>query len=193
MGMINGVFKVNFTGDDLRRSNTISDIFSIIYLQMLCVAGMLYPLHALNLNMLNVQGRSDLFLKLEIILKALAIPVIIIGVLFGIRIMIIGMIFNSFAAYYLNSYWSGKFIGYSMKKQVKDITPSFLLAAGMVIAVFIMVYFLKTSPLVTLILQVILRAVLFFGFCELTKMTDYIYMKQIVLKSVFKRNLYLII
>ncbi len=103
---------------------------SIIYLQMLCFAGMLYPLHALNLNMLKVQGRSDLFLRLEIIKKALAIPVIIIGILFGIRIMIIGMIFNSFVAYYLNSYWSGKFIDYSMKQQVKDIMPSFLLAAG---------------------------------------------------------------
>jgi len=161
---------------------------SIIYLQMLCFAGMLYPLHALNLNMLKVQGRSDLFLKLEIIKKALAIPVIIIGVLFGIKIMIIGMIFNSFVAYYLNSYWSGKFIGYSMKKQVIDITPSFLLAAGMAIAVFIMGYFLKTSYLITLILQVILGAVLVFGFCELSKMPDYIYIKQIVVEKVFRRR-----
>ena len=42
---------------------------SIIYLQMLCFVGMMYPLHVLNLNMLNVQGRSDLFLRLEIIKK----------------------------------------------------------------------------------------------------------------------------
>jgi len=161
---------------------------SIIYLQLLSFAGLLYPLQALNLNMLKVQGRSDLFLKLEIIKKILAVPVIILGVLFGIKIMIIGMIFHSFAAYYLNSYWSGKFIGYSMKKQVKDIIPSFMLAAGMAIAVFIMGYFLETSSLVTLILQVILGAVLVFGFCELTKMPDYIYIKQIVVEKVFRRK-----
>ncbi len=52
----------------------------IIYLQMLCFVGIMYPLHALNLNMLKVQGRSDLFLRLEIIKKSLAIPVILIGI-----------------------------------------------------------------------------------------------------------------
>lgn len=100
---------------------------SVIYLQMLCFVGMFYPLHALNLNMLQVQGRSDLFLRLEIIKKSLAIPVIIIGVIWGIKIMILGMIVNTFIAYYLNSYWSGSFIGYSFLEQIKDIFPSFFL------------------------------------------------------------------
>ncbi|WP_199898572.1 lipopolysaccharide biosynthesis protein [Prolixibacter bellariivorans] len=59
---------------------------AIIYLQMLCFVGMFYPLHALNLNMLQVQGRSDLFLKLEIIKKILAIPTIIIGVYWGLKL-----------------------------------------------------------------------------------------------------------
>lgn len=60
---------------------------SIVYLQMLCFVGMMYPLHALNLNMLQVSGRSDLFLKLEVIKKILAIPTIVIGVIWGIKIM----------------------------------------------------------------------------------------------------------
>ena len=92
---------------------------SIIYLQLLCFDGMMYPLHALNLNMLQVQGRSDLFLKLEIIKKIIAIPTIIIGVFWGIKIMILGLILNSFIAYYINSYWSGKHIDYSVSQQVK--------------------------------------------------------------------------
>ena len=71
---------------------------------MLCFVGMMYPLHALNLNMLQVQGRSDLFLKLEIIKKIIAIPTIIIGIYWGIKIMIIGMMVNTLVAYYLNSY-----------------------------------------------------------------------------------------
>ena len=69
---------------------------SVVYLQMLCFAGMLYPLHALNLNMLNVQGRSDLFLKLEIIKKIIAMPVIMAGIFCGIKAMIGGMIILSF-------------------------------------------------------------------------------------------------
>jgi len=101
----------------------------IIYLQLLCFVGMMYPLHALNLNMLKVQGRSDLFLKLEIIKKILAVPVVIIGVMFGIKAMIMGMMVLTQIAYFLNSYWSGRFIEYSMKNQVKDILPSFILAA----------------------------------------------------------------
>ena len=102
----------------------------VIYLQMLCFVGMFYPLHALNLNMLQVEGRSDLFLRLEIIKKALAIPIIVIGVIWGIKIMILGMIVNTLIAYYLNSYWSGRFIGYSFLEQIKDILPSFLLAVS---------------------------------------------------------------
>lgn len=100
---------------------------AIIYLQMLCFVGMMYPLHALNLNMLQVQGRSDLFLKLEVIKKIIAIPTIVIGVFFGIKMMIVGMMVNTLIAYYLNSYWSGVKIGYSFKQQVKDILPSFSL------------------------------------------------------------------
>jgi len=64
------------------------------FLQLFCFEGMLYPLHALNLNMLQVEGRSDLFLRLEIIKKLLAAPIIIIGIFLGIKIMLIGMILN---------------------------------------------------------------------------------------------------
>jgi len=161
---------------------------SIVYLQLLCFANMLYPLHAINLNMLKVQGRSDLFLRLEIIKKSLAIPVIIIGILFGIRIMILGMIFNSLTAYYLNSYWSGKFINYSLKQQVKDITPSFVLATGMAMLVFLTGYFLKTPYFLTLMLQISVGAIFVFLICELTKMRDYLYMKQIIIEKVFRRR-----
>lgn len=160
---------------------------SIIYLQLFCFASMLYPLHALNLNMLKVKGRSDLFLKLEIIKKLLAIPVIVIGVVFGIKYMIIGLIFNSFIGYFLNSYWSGKLIGYSSMDQVKDITPSFLLSAGMALMVYGIGHVLDISQLLTLILQTISGAIIFFSISELIKMKDYIYLKQIVLQRRIKK------
>lgn len=156
---------------------------AVIYLQMLCFVGMFYPLHALNLNMLQVQGRSDLFLRLEIIKKILAVPVIIIGIFYGIKIMIMGMMVLTLIAYYLNSFWSGKFIGYSFLEQVKDILPSFLLAALVGAAVFVIGNLLQISPFNTLVIQVITGACLTFVLCELFKMPDYLFIKKIVLEK----------
>ncbi len=159
---------------------------SIIYLQMLSFVGMMFPLQALNLNMLQVCGRSDLFLKLEIIKKILAVPVIIIGVIWGIKIMIVGMILNSFVAYYLNSYWSGKFIGYSLKQQVVDILPSFFLALSMSVSVYILGLVLPFNYLWILITQIVAGATFIFLFCEISQFKDYIFVKKILLEKIIK-------
>jgi len=161
---------------------------SIIYLQMLCIVGMMYPLHALNLNMLQVSGRSDLFLKLEFIKKTLAVPIIFIGLFWGIKIMIAGMIVNNFISYYLNSYWSGRFIGYSFKEQVVDILPSFFLALSMGMSVFILGMVLPFNPLMLLIFQILAGAAFIFLFCELTKFSDYLFIKQLVVEKLNERK-----
>ena len=152
----------------------------IIYLQMLCFVGMLYPLHALNLNMLNVQGRSDLFLRLEIIKKVLAVPIIVIAVFWGIKAMIFGMMLLSLIAYYLNSYWSGRLIGYSFIEQIKDILPSFMLALIMSSIVFAEGLLIPLPPLPLLIIQLITGAVLTFGLCEGFRFKDYLYIKSMI-------------
>jgi teichuronic acid exporter len=161
---------------------------SVIYLQMLCFVGMFYPLQALNLNMLKVQGRSDLFLRLEIIKKTLAIPTIIAGILFGIKVMILGMLVNTLISYYLNSYWSGKFIGYSTAQQIRDIVPSFFVAAVMGIIVFVIGYYLNTSNLLKLIVQIIIGAAFTIGISELIKLDDYLFIKEIVFEKVLKKK-----
>ncbi|MCK3685174.1 lipopolysaccharide biosynthesis protein [Maribellus sp. YY47] len=157
---------------------------AVIYLQMLCFEGMFYPLHALNLNMLQVQGRSDLFLRLEIIKKILAIPTIVIGIFWGIKMMIGGMIVNSFIAYYLNSYWSGKMIGYSFSQQVKDIFPSLLLALLMAATLFIIGNFLELSPISELIIQVLSGIVFIFAIGEISRFKDYIYLKSLIFEKI---------
>ena len=156
---------------------------SIIYLQMLCFVGMMYPLHALNLNMLQVSGRSDLFLKLEVIKKILAVPTIIIGVIWGIKAMIAGMMVNTVVAYYLNSYWSGKFIGYSFKQQIMDILPSFGLALLMALLVYMLGILLPFSYLWILIIQIIAGTIFILIFCEITQFRDYIFIKEIVFEK----------
>jgi O-antigen/teichoic acid export membrane protein len=159
---------------------------AVIYLQMLCFVGMFHPLHALNLNMLQVQGRSDLFLKLEIIKKILAVPIIIIGIIFGIKIMILGMMVNTTIAYYLNSYWSGKMLGYSFFQQVKDILPSLAVASVMSASVFGLNFIGINSPLLLLVIQIITGAILTILICELTNLNDYKFIKSTILDKLFK-------
>lgn len=159
---------------------------SVIYLQMLCFVGMFYPLHALNLNMLKVLGRSNLFLRLEIIKTLLAIPVIIIGILYGIKIMILGMLINTIIAYYLNSFWSGKLIGYSSFEQVKDIFPSFLLAFTVAAIVYIIGNIIELSNILILVTQIITGAVLTFIIAEIFKINSYLYLKEIVFNKLGK-------
>lgn len=153
---------------------------SVIYLQLLCFVGMFYPVSAINLDMLNVLGRSDLFLKLEVIKKTIAIPIIVTGVFLGIKIMIAGMIIISIIAYYLNSYYSGKFIGYSLAEQIKDLLPAFLLSAFVNGIVFLAGLLISAPTVVILILQLISGAVLAIGLCELLKFKDYMYLRGIV-------------
>lgn len=159
---------------------------SIIYLQMLSFVGMMYPLHALNLNMLQVSGRSDLFLKLEIIKKILAVPIIIIGIIWGIKIMIAGMMLNALIAYYLNSYWSGRFIDYSFKQQVADIFPSFILALSMGVGVYLLGLALPFNPLFKFITQTLAGTAFIFLFCEITKFKDYIFIKELLVEKWIK-------
>ena len=155
---------------------------AVIYLQMLCFVGMFYPLHALNLNMLQVQGRSDLYLRLEIIKKILSVPIIILGVFYGIKTMIFGMIINTIIAFYINSYFSGKMLGYSSLQQLKDISPSFIIASLVGGGVFILNFLGIKSVLLLLIIQVITGAILTVVICELTRFSDYRYIKAIFFK-----------
>jgi O-antigen/teichoic acid export membrane protein len=160
---------------------------AVIYLQLLTFVGMTYPLHALNLNMLQVQGRSDLFLRLEIIKKLIAIPTIIIGVYFGIKIMILGMWVNTLIAYYLNSYWSGRMINYPMREQVMDILPGFGIAVAMGGIVILAGWLIPVSFLLKMIIQLILGTFVTFFLCEFFKPEAYLELRQIILKNMLKR------
>ncbi|HQF43236.1 MAG TPA: lipopolysaccharide biosynthesis protein [Ignavibacteriaceae bacterium] len=156
---------------------------AVIYLQLLCFVGMLYPLHALNLNMLNVLGRSDLFLKLEIIKKILAVPVIIIGIYYGIIALIISMFIISLVSYYLNSYWSGTLIGYPMKEQIYDILPAFLLAVLISTIIFVTGSLINLPNPWILLIQILTGTVLFIIISESVKLQDYLYIKSIVIEK----------
>ncbi len=160
---------------------------TVIYLQLLCFVGMFYPLHAINLNMLQVKGRSDLFLKIEILKKILAIPIIVLGIHYGIKAMIYGMILHSLICLFLNGFWSGRLVGYSISNQIKDIFPSFILALIMSSIVFTEGLIFSYSALSLLIVQVISGAIITMIFCECFNIRAYNNIKEI-LRPYLSRN-----
>ena len=142
------------------------------YLPLICISGSLYPLHAINLNMLQVQGRSDLFLGLEIVKKAIAIGPLMVGAFIGIMPMLFTNVLTSIIAFFLNSHYSGKFLGYSSWMQVKDVAPSY----GIAIIVSLSVYFFKYLPIsywIILPIQLIIGTVTFITLCRVVKMEEY--------------------
>ncbi|MUK67952.1 lipopolysaccharide biosynthesis protein [Aliivibrio fischeri] len=90
-------------------------------MSLLCIGYMLYPIHAINLNLLQVKGRSDLFLKLEIIKKIITTIVLIITVPLGIKAICIGMVIQSYLALFINTYYTGKLSSLTMFKQFKSL------------------------------------------------------------------------
>lgn len=101
---------------------------AVPYFQILCANGVLYPIHGYNLQILNVKGRSDLFLKLEIIKKILVVVVILISFQFGIFGLLYGSVTTSLICFFINAYYSGKFINYTAWQQTKDLLPIILLS-----------------------------------------------------------------
>lgn len=155
------------------------------YLPVICMVGALYPLHALNLNMLQVQGRSDLFLSLEIIKKILGIAPLVIGALMGVLPLLYATLAVSMISFFLNSYFPGKMMHYSPCKQLCDITPSFLVAATMAISV----YFLKFLPLsywIVLPVQIVSGAALFFTLCIVFRIEEYHELKTLAMPYIHK-------
>ena len=102
--------------------------FSAKLLQILCFAQMWYPVHTLNLNLLQIKGRSDLFLRLEIIKKIIGIAIICISIPLGIIAMCYFNILSSIICLIINTYYTGKLINVGFLKQMRDITPTLVLS-----------------------------------------------------------------
>lgn len=149
-----------------------------VYLPLICISGSLYPLHAINLNMLQVQGRSDLFLGLEVIKKIIGLAPLTVCIIWGILPMLYVNLLTGSIAFFLNSYYSGKLIGYSSWMQVKDIAPSYAVAIAMALSVFFLKY-LPVSFWVILPMQLVLGLFVFFIICNATKMREYEELKNL--------------
>jgi len=102
---------------------------AVPYFQLLCLSGVLYPVHSYNLNILNVKGRSDLFLRLEVIKKIIIGAGIACAIPFGIYGLLYFQLISTVIAYFINTYYSGRMIKYGAGRQFIDIFPTIALAA----------------------------------------------------------------
>lgn len=157
------------------------------YLQVLVFSACLYPLHAINLNMLQVAGRSDLFLKLEIVKKIIAIGPILLGVFISIEWMLWGWVATGLISYWLNSMFSGRMIGYGSLAQLRDIAPSFGVAFVMM-AVLYALTLTGLPPVALLAVQLLAGAGITIGLCELLRLEEYYELKNIVLGLIRRRK-----
>lgn len=110
-------------------------------LQIAVFSGMWYPIHLLNLNLLQVKGRSDLFLRLEIIKKIIGILVILITIPLGIKAMCYGSVVSSTLCLAINTHYTKKLIGIGLIRQSRDFMASLLLSLVMFMACRAIIYF----------------------------------------------------
>lgn len=159
---------------------------AVYFLQIICFSGMLYPLHAINLNILQVKGRSDLFLNLEIIKKIIAVGPIILGIVYGIEYMLWGGVLTSFIAYFLNSYYSANLINYPTNEQLKDILPTFVISF-VVASIMWGLSLWNISAYILLPIQILTGILLALFIYEKLHLDEYSEVKQLVL-SALKRK-----
>lgn len=109
---------------------------SVPYFRLFCIIGMIYPISNLNLNILRVKGRADILLNLTVVKLTLSVITIAITVQFGILVLVIGQVLLTTIAYFLNSFFAGRFIDYGTRKQIIDMLPYIFVTAVLGIVVF---------------------------------------------------------
>ncbi len=128
---------------------------AIPYLQIMCFAMMWYPVHAINLNLLEVKGRSDLFLRIEIIKKIIGVSVLFITIPMGIIYLIIGSVFSSLVSLVINTHYTSKLLKLGFWTQMRDLFPTLLLSLFMGVVVFCSSLLFQDMYLIQLLVGII--------------------------------------
>ena len=144
--------------------------------------GMWYPIHAINLNLLQVKGRSDLFLRLEMIKKIIGVSILTLSIPFGLMFMCYSSIATSIICLFINTYYTGKLINVGFFVQVRDLCGTFFVSLTM----FGVVYFvcnLFGGCLIQLSLGVVVGCLFFFLITFLFRFKEVDYLKNLLKKE----------
>ncbi len=116
---------------------------SIILLQLLCIEGIMFPIDKLNLILLQVKGRSDLFLKIEVFKKIIITLTLFITFSISVKAMVIGLVIGSFIGLFLNTYYTKKIFNYGLLEQLKDFSLTLVVSLIMAISVIGITFFIS--------------------------------------------------
>lgn len=157
---------------------------SVPYFQVLAIAGILYPIHVYNLNILKVKGRTDLILKLQLIKKVLFVLVLIISVSFGMMGIVWGQVIYSVLALFINSYYTEKLLDYKISSQILDLLPAFMLSfAVMVVFYFVDNLFMnELTDIFRICLDTIGFGLLYLVGVHIFKFREISYLKNLIIK-----------
>jgi len=158
-------------------------IEAVPYFQILCLAGMFYPIHAFNLNVFKVYGRSNLFLRLEIIKKAITVICLVIGFQFGIIGLVWSSVISNYLSLFVNTYYSSDLINYSSKDQFLDMLPTLLISSLMhVLVALTLANVGDLNLLMQVVLGVAMGAIFYFIVNKVFKTEPLIYLLTLIKK-----------
>ena len=142
---------------------------AVPFLQIFCLVYAFWPIHTANLQAINALGRSDIFLKLEIIKKILGLAILIVSIRYGVYAIALGSSISGLVSLFINTYPNKKLLNYSIKEQGLDILPSLMIALLMGVIVHC-ISFLNLSVWLMLIIQILSGAVIYMGTAYLLKL-----------------------
>ncbi len=143
------------------------------FLQVLALAGVFWPLHVINLNLIKSRGRSDLFFRLEIIKKVIGLTFLIVAAQISMMAMAWSHVFVGFICYFINAAYSGRLAAYPIKDQVRDMSPYLAVAGIMLVAVWSVAFFAPFSSPLLLAIQIVFGAALYVWLCHSFKLTAF--------------------
>lgn len=146
----------------------------IPYIQLLCISGAVYPLSLIHLNALSAQGRSDLFLRLEIIKKVLVVVGVALTFRYGVTGLLVGGVIVGFLSCYLNCFYSVRLIDYSWKEQISDLLPYLGIATFMGICVWLVGRLPFGSEMGRLVSELATGTIVYFLGCYFFKIAAFV-------------------
>lgn len=155
------------------------------YLRIFCITYMFWPIHTANLNAINAMGRSDWFLKLEIIKKIMGMTILLSTMWFGVMAMAYSLLVSNVLSQIINSWPNRKLLNYSYLDQVKDFAPGILLAVFMGVCVYFIGY-IPLPTILTLVIQIIAGAAIYIVLSAILKLEEFEYLTGMI-KSFLKR------
>lgn len=148
---------------------------SVPFLQIFCFSYALWPIHTANLQAINALGRSDIFLKLEVIKKTIGLVILGVSLFFDVYVIALGTVLTGIIATFLNAYPNRKLLDYSYKEQWKDIMPSLLISLAMGGIVYC-ISFIGLNSWITLVIQISFGVVLYVAMAKIFKLECYRYL-----------------